>query len=393
MMTDTDEHRGLATLLRAIELPPSDLDVESIVDTGRRAERRRRRTVGAVAAGLTALVLVGSAAAVTLAGRTSPPAAPAVGPATSPSQVGCAVQPLTLPSGVDAFLSATDRTGNVFAGVASAGGTPAEPIVWIGVAASIVRLPASVADQGLDVVGVNAIGELVLTGGSAHRASWLYRNGTTTRLPGRPGDTDVMASRIDAAGDVVGSTRTSDGTLAAVIWSRADPSTARGLATPKGRSAMATTIDNAGTIGGSLGDGEVPYVWNTNGIGHPLAVPSGHHGGQVFDVAGDWAVGWVGGVSDPSDRTAARWNLRTGAVDVFNGRAEGRAVASNGAFAGGVGNTYLFHDGVFDDLPGLVGQGANQVVGVLADGAAVVGQAASPLTESGSADRPVTWRC
>ena len=156
---------------------------------------------------------------------------------------------------------------------------------------------------------------------------------------------------------------------------------------------MALSIDDAGTVGGSLGDGGTPYVWNANGTGHALKVPSGRHGGKVFDANGDWAVGWVGDSKKSTGLVGARWNLRTGAVDVFTDNDEGVAVAPNGDFAGGVSDAYIFRNGVFDELPGVGYYTGINPTGISPDGNTAVGTADGPPTARPGQDGPAIWHC
>jgi len=154
---------------------------------------------------------------------------------------------------------------------------------------------------------------------------------------------------------------------------------------------MAQSIDDAGTVGGSLGDGGTPYVWNASGKGHALKVPSGYHGGRVFSVNGDWAVGWVG-VGKQGQVVAARWNLRTGAANVYSDQEEALAVDARGEFAGGMENGYLFRGGRFVALPGVVDSyGAMsdaEIVGMAGDGKTVVGNASASKSYYN-----VIWHC
>ena len=146
----------------------------------------------------------------------------------------------------------------------------------------------------------------------------------------------------------------------AVLWPPDHPGTVRKLATPaRPVRAMAMTIDAAGTVGGSLGDGDAPYVWNASGQGQALKVPSGYHRGsrlRASTATGRWAGS---GSARKGQVVAARWNLRTGKVNVFPDNDEGMSVAANGDFVGGDGclaTAISTTNGAFKLLP-LAGQG------------------------------------
>lgn len=399
---EDNEFGQVRALLRTVEPPRGGLDVASVLGAGRRSERRHRLIVALTAGGLTAIVLVGAVGAVTFArndDRAAPAAAashsapaPAIQLTTPPT---CTVQVLPSPVAGDYVnMSAADRTGRVQAGMAIRGDNDntVGPVIWRDGVASLVHLPASVSDAVSNVAGVNSHGDLVLTGGKGGVDSWLYRNGTVTKLP-NPAGVDAVASDINDSGDVVGWATAQNGHFDVVVWRHDHPGTVHKLATPHGVSAMALSIDDAGTVGGSLSDGGTPYVWNADGKGHALKVPSGRHGGKVFDANGDWAVGWVGDSKNSSGLVGARWNLRTGAVDVFADNDEGIAVAPNGDFAGGIGGAYIFRNGVFDDLPGIDHYIGNTATGISPDGNTVVGTAEGPPTDKPGQDGPAIWHC
>ena len=132
---------------------------------------------------------------------------------------------------------------------------------------------------------------------------------------------------------------------------------------------------------------------DASGTGHALKVPAGRHGGKVFDANGDWAVGWVGDRKNSNGLVGARWNLRTGAVDVFTDNDEGLAVAPNGDFAGGIRHAYIFRNGVFDELPGIDYYTGINPTGISPDGNTVVGTAAGPPTAKPGRDGPAIWHC
>jgi hypothetical protein len=366
-MEDT-EFDQVRALLRTVEPPPGNVDVASVLGAGRRNERRHRLTVALTAGGLTAIVLVGAVGAVTFArndDRTTPAAAashsapaPAIQlttPPTSSDTAACTVQTLSAPAGADSALADTaDLTGRLVVGDSTKGDNQGPSVLWTNGAPTLLNEPKSLVDDGVQVKGVNSRGDVALVVGASHIASWLYHGGKYTKLPKVAGYPDALATAIGPNGDVVGWTDSAASTGGpAVLWPADRPGTVRKLATPHGQPAMAMTIDAAGTVGGSLGDGQTPYVWNASGHGHALKVPTGYQHGRVFGVNGDWAVGWVG-VGGSGQVVAARWNLSTGKVTVFPDNDEGMSIASNGDFVGGDGgysDGYLYHNGAFKLLP------------------------------------------
>lgn len=402
-MEDT-EFGQVRALLRMVEPPPGNIDAASVLVAGRRSEKHHRLTVALTVGGLTAIVLVGAVGAVTfarnddraapaaVASHAVPATASATATPTSSDTAACTVQTLSAPAGADSALADTaDPTGRLVVGDSTVGDNQGPSVLWTNGAPTLLNEPKSLVDDGVQVKGVNSRGDVALVVGASHIASWLYRGGKYTKLPKVAGYTDALATAIGPNGDVVGWTNNAASTGGpAVLWPADQPGTVRKLATPHGQPAMAMTIDAAGTVGGSLGDGDAPYVWNASGHGHTLKVPTGYHHGRVFGVNGDWAVGWVG-VGSGGQVVAARWNLRTGKVNVFSDSDEGMSVATNGDFVGGDGSYsdgYLYHNGAFKLLPLPVMASRAGAQFITPDGKTVVGS-----VTQGQEMIPAIWHC
>src|SRR5215813_10746066 len=320
------DENSLRTLMHASEPPPGNVDAVMLVEAGRRSVRRRRFATAIAAGGLTAIVLVGVAGAVALtrnesnrapAANASPTASAPPGPNANAAPA-CSIQQLASPQrGLSPSVTAVDPSGRYVAAISAIRDQQGDPVLWTDGVPSLVHLPTAITKFTFNVSGVNSRGDLLINVGAKATSPWLYHNGIATMLPKYAGFALMIGTDINARGDVVGYAETSDsGAFVPLIWPAGHPGEVHKLATPHGANAMAQSIDDAGTVGGSLGDGGTPYVWNASGKGHALKVPPGYHGGRVFSVNGEWAVGWVG-VGKQGQVVAARWNLRTGAANVY----------------------------------------------------------------------------
>lgn len=402
-MEDT-EFNDVRALLRTVELPPSNIDAASVLDAGRRSAQRHRLAVALTAGGLTAIVLVGAAGAVTFA-RNNDRATPAavashalpattstMATPTSSDTAACTVATLSAPAGTGSADAVTaDPTARLVVGDTTVGDNQGPTALWTNGVPMLLNEPKSLLDLGVRVRGVNSRGDVALVVGDSQVVSWLYRDGKYTKLPKVAGYPDALATAIGPNGDVVGWTNNAASTGGpAVLWPADQPGTVRKLATPHGQSAMAMTIDAAGTVGGSLGDGDAPYVWDASGHGQALKVPTGYHRGRVFSVNGDWAVGWVG-VGSKGQVVAARWNLRTGKVNVFPDNDEGISVAASGDFVGGDGSYsdgYLYQGGAFKLLPLPAKASRAAALFITPDGKTILGS-----VTQGQDMIPAMWHC
>lgn len=412
-MEDT-EFDQVRTLLHSVEQPAGGLDAASVLGAGRRSEKHHRLTIAVTASGLTAVVLFGAMSAVTFArndDRATPaavashraPASPTAPSPTASSPTGdttCTVQVLPAPAGGKyPMVSHADPTGHYAAGTASVGGADF-PALWVNGVGHLLPLPKSLKNQGIQTNGVNSHGDVVGFAAFANGKTipWLVRGGKATILPRLPGYVNADPTAINAHGDVVGAVWNPSGAQTPVIWPADRPGTVHRLTVPSNGNAAAYAIDSAGTIGGTIGDGHTPFAWDANGHGHALKVPSGYHGGKVFAVNGDWAVGYVGTSSESTGLTAARWNLTTGKVNVFDEQYEALSVSKAGDFVGGYSDLgdegYLYRDGDFHPLPGTHDQADADPVGISDDGTRVLGQVVARLGDDPNGTTvPAIWHC
>ncbi|WP_203919494.1 hypothetical protein [Rugosimonospora africana] len=307
-----------------------------------------RRTVwwlGGVA--LVAIAAVGTVVAVDRThGTPSRPPASAAGTA-----VECTVEPLSglaLGERSPEWVLVDPSGGYVVTEQPRDDGRPV-PVLWHGGKAVPIPLPDGAGGpEDVGMAAVNAGGTAVGTvSHGGHRSAFVYRDGSTTRLPGLPGYGDSDAEGIDAAGDIVGDASGAGGDVP-VIWPAEAPGAVRRIGSAPG---SAAAIGDDGTVVGTGGAG-VPWVWNASGDGHALALPPDPEvkKGRALAVRGDWAAGWVGITDQLVDaETPARWNLRTGAVKTFPGltRAGARGVNARGDLvtAHGLGGDTAIRDG------------------------------------------------
>jgi hypothetical protein len=310
---------------------------------------------------------------------------------TDPNAADCTIQQLPSPAGLLADMLAADPSGRFQAGQTEVGDNQGKPVLWTNGVATLLNAPKAITDSTYNIDAINASGDLAISTGTSNMTGYRYHDGKFTKLPKLAGFSSNLPTGIAPNGDIVGSVDSGGSAFAAVIWPADHPGTVRKLATPQGRSAEAFAIDADGTIGGSLGDGGGPFVWDANGQGHSLKVPSGYHGGKVFSVSGDWAVGWVG-QGDSGRVVGARWNLSTGKVNVYDDQDEAIAVNANGDFVGSVESGYLFRDGAFKDLPDPSYGSQITPRSISADGKTIAGTAYSASSKD-AASPNVIWHC
>ncbi|GIH19597.1 hypothetical protein [Rugosimonospora africana] len=394
-----DEYTQVRELLHAAEVPPPRIDLGQAIAAGRR--RRRARHAGWVA-GATALVVVAVAGGAAVAGtpRGAPTAAPGgVGAAhsataTATSDGGaCIVQ--ALPGLGNHMVDAVDPSGSyVTSSQAIERSGAAYPVVWHDGTAVEIPLP-----NGADAAQINAVNvHGAVVGMASHGPhgmfAFVYRNGTTTALAKLPGYTLSSADGINATGDIVGNAFNDQGDEIPVIWPAAAPGTVHRLGTAAG---TPYAIADDGTIVGSRGDGDAPWVWNaSNGTaaGLPLTTPADQPKGQALAVRGDWAAGWVGEAGG-GHLTSARWNLRTGAVQLFPGLFSGppRGVNARGDLVTGPGEASSGNTAVRGGTALLLAVGPYRADIASAswisdDGTTLIG-----TVKDGNTDTPVRWHC
>jgi hypothetical protein len=317
-----------------VEVPPHGLDLDAIVQVGRRQVRRRRMAAaGGTAAVLAAVVAIPAM----MAWRTSTSGGPTgVWPASSGPLplLDCDATALPLPAEYAepepetypyALLTAMDPTGRYAIGNAylqrlgNAGDSsvPDGVVVWDDgrpTMPSPLRGYTEAQDVNPDgvVVGYNS------TGGQA----WIYRDGRVSRLPTPDGYDSAEAKAINAAGDVAGTAAVDDGSQTMVVWPADDRDNPRVLAAPPGRDVVASGITDDGLVLGEYyaedqgGDGPAGtgvYLWQPDGTRVELPVPDGAYDVLGTAVRGNWAVGTVMVEPEGPQQTAQppslRWDL------------------------------------------------------------------------------------
>jgi hypothetical protein len=383
---------------------PSGVDVHRAVTDGRR--RRRARRVGGYAATavVTVLVLVGGAGAADgwLGPQASPATSQAPGspdptePAVAPppqAPTKCQISELLLPDGREmALVTGADPTGRFLLGRTYPDSDPGRSgeyhvVVWDG------RKPTLVLMKGMEQAlnDVNTKGLAV--GGSYSRTSttaWLYRNGTLSMLPGGDG---AEAHAINDANVAVGVRNSKP-----VIWPSVDRVPVE-LPLPAGANfGYASDIDEDGTVVGQVGSkGEAgrPYLWLPNRSGQALRLPAPVPQPSRAPTAGAYTIrnGWVTG---NVNKTAVRWDLRTGEPRVFPQFLVQASTANRYGWqvgAGPTGRSLLLSDAGPVLLPDLVahkrGESANLPRTLSDDGRVIGGQA----DDRGGIIRAVVWTC
>ena len=402
-----DDAARVKELLLTAPVPPARVDLDRAIADGRRRERGRRLIWTAGSATLVALIVTGGVAGVdqlrtvpagkpvappaSVATSTSPSAPPS--PSASPTADGCTVA--DLPGLTGLMPTVVDPTGTyVVVDQVVEAGDAWQAVLVTGGQRTTLPLPAGTTNQ--QTYGINASGWMVgmASNGASGQVAFELKNGKATKLPKLPGYQHSKASAINAAGDIVGAAW-NDGADVPVLWPASAPGTVKRLGSGAG---AAMAIGDDGTIAGTAGDGEAPWVWDTQGNGHALATPPGVVQGKVFAIRGDWAVGWAG-TSATGEVGLARWNLRTGAVDTFGGMAgPSRMVNARGDLVvglSGAGSNTVIRDGSPLALgTGPYNGGTASALWISDDGRTVIGSVSSLEGGGGqTAIHAVTWHC
>ncbi|SBT46403.1 hypothetical protein [Micromonospora auratinigra] len=404
-MNEEDELRDR---LGAVDVPPSRIEIDALLHAGRRSAFRRR-TVGAAgsaALATAALVAVPSiltgtgarpvavpggpstaatgAATVTATAPAvrTPTAAPtaAAGPAAGGA---CVRAELPVPAGMSQVVpTGVDPTGRYVVGNGTVG-QDFRPVLWTD--GRPTALP--VVAQSVQLTAVNSAGVVVgLVQDGAQEYAFRYAQGRYTRLRTPAGNWHVYPTpAINSAGDVVINAEpagNSGGEGSIVLLWKAGSTSAVRLPLPAGANASAVTDDGT-IVGAKYRDGAAyaAYAWDQRGRGRKLAVPAGETA-AAYAARGGWATGGLW----PS-RTAARWNLRTGAVTPLTG-AEGPGEAVNAA-GWVVAQGVLLRDGEPVEL--AEAEGRRAVAVAVSDTGLVVGLARAD--DAPDSLGPRVWRC
>ncbi|WP_433087911.1 hypothetical protein ACQP1P_18470 [Dactylosporangium sp. CA-052675] len=363
--------------------PPSPLRAADVLVEARRRTRRRGAGAGVAATAATALAAFGLVAAVR-----------AMGPApVGPAGPGCVVDVLDLPSGTAGGVTAVgiDPSGRYVIGLTGQRDAP-RAVLWIDDAAAVLPepfTPQAVNPSGL-VVGFTGPDR---HGFEAQQRPVAYDGTRLLQLPLPGGASGGAAYAVNTHGDVLGTVARADGTWLAVRWRTT------------GGTAIVTTVASASGLG--LTDDGIAVGfdqgarralrWTADGATTALPLPRGAESATATAAAGEWAAGDVTApVSDSKGddtHTAARWNLRTGAVEAITGLS-GRRVSATGVVAGttGSGAPALWRDGEVRTLPlpGGAAPAGSTLSGITADGQTLVGGVETgPNTTAGPVGDPV----
>jgi hypothetical protein len=377
--------------------PPSQLRVEDVLTAGR--SRVRNRRVGTLVAAAVAVVLVIGGMAVAARGgpRQGMPADPPSPPATS-----CTVSALTpvRAGDVSAAVRAIDPGGRHIVGFV----TDDDPavVLWTDGKPAVITTDLSMRPWAVNRAGT-LVGERVVDDDSV---PMVYRDGRFADLPLPPDAKGGMASGINTRGDIVGHVVLAGGRSVAARWSAGGSGPPTLL--PGAEPSRAFGIRDDGTAVGMTGDFAQQYLWHPDGRGEALAVPPGKPGGAAHGIDGDVVWGTVDRLArmtvDPasgkrvltSRAPGARWDLRTGAVEVLTGFTPD-AMASDGTMAGTIGDNLAepeparWRGGAAEPLPLLtVKTDRVSEMGMSADGRTIVGTLIDRATGAGV---PTVWRC
>lgn len=322
------------------------------------------------------------------------------------AQQSCVMATLPIPEGYQSTrVTGMSNNGSVIAYVAeSPGADGSGPQQFLYADGDVTEVP--MLNEYATLQDVNAAGVGVgWTFISPDYVPFVWRDGELSVLPSEEGGS---AYAINAKGDIVGS-RDHEGSTVPVVWP-ADGTGPVDLALPAGNEwGIATGIGNDGTIVGHVkverdnSGPSKPYVWRTDGTGDYLPMPAGvdpaSARGEVTDIKGDWASGWL---SAPGvGYGGVRWNLATGTAQVVK-LGDWVAVSDKGVTASHVrsGSSAAYQTGTtVVKLPGLLAPADNtyrdNVVAISSSGKLLAGDIFTgvydadeqPLTNA------VTWTC
>lgn len=449
-MTDEDEPRAetLRTMIAELDVPPSVVDIDAAVRTGRRRGRRRTAILTAsVAAALTGVVW---AAPLGFGGAGAPDPGTTHGvapdrpvpppPDVDAREVSCTMAALATPPGHSIVrVQAADKSGKYLVGTAFHDGRQKiRTAIWTDGVPVALDVPGIGSVKEEHATDVNASGLVVgtATTGSLNSAwfAWTYGNGAGRALPTPAGYAITGTVVVNEHGDVAAAA-SGPGNGAVIVWPANRPDRPRVMPAPA-RPEVGDIADDGTVVGlvstqmAGVANSGKPYLWSPNGAGRELQVPPGWDGGALAGVAGDYAVGSLHGstasrpaegeqrrvtdrsatsapADDPrpsvADRWAtARWRLSTGAVEAgepieATGGAYVDAATRSGwmslvvAALGEEGSMLAAPDG---DLWRLVTTGNATLTGytiywMSGDGRTLLGEAA--LRPGGSV--PARWRC
>lgn len=348
---------NLRDRLEAVPAPPTRIDVESLVDAGRRRAFRRRAAEAAGGVAVVAAVLLAVPVALNAAGAdpvspppvaegstdpttartdtaTAGPTKPGPSPTTAspsptstPSPLVCVMEELPVPNGVRQLEpKAVDPTGRYIVGNHTVGQN-FRAVLWTD--GRPRALP--VDGDSVQATAVNSSGVVVgLLVEENKDFVFRYEGGKLSRLRTPEGDWNLYPEpAINSAGDIVvnAKRRSDNGEKMVLLWKAgsSDP-----VKLPLPADAIVHDINDDGTLVGGIypdGTGQDAYAWTQTGDGRKLERSARADGATGYAVAGDWATGGVWRNGQP--RTVV-WNIRTGAVTELATGSPGIAVNSLG---------------------------------------------------------------
>ncbi|MEU7871241.1 hypothetical protein [Dactylosporangium sp. NPDC049140] len=385
----------LSPLLRRPELPPSKVDIERALRSGRRRERGRR-LLAVAAAAIAVGVTVAGIAALGPRHRAAPPAHETPRP-TAPSRSGCSVHRLPTPGDRPATVDAVDPDGRYAVGTLD--GADDSVMVW---AAGVLQVLEGTPRPNASPVAVNASGVVVGNAGDeAAPIPWMLKDHVFTALAWPPGAQSVTVAGINAAGDIAGTAtweQNGQATKARIVrWNAARPDVVT-YVTSNPAVAVAAAIGADGTIAGLGRDGASgdtrAYLWAPDGTPRALERSPGRPALGATGIAGDWVIGYYEDGSTWFNQ-GLRWNLRTGEVRELGDFAPG-AIDTSGRMFGslmrGADETppARWKDGKTSELPVLSAGQSAVVTSASADGRLVAGRLQRAKNDPVV---PVRWSC
>ncbi|MGK5681177.1 hypothetical protein [Actinoplanes sp. URMC 104] len=326
-----EDEQQLRDRLEAITPPPSRLEVDALVDAGRRRSFRRRswQAAGGVALATGALVAVPAVVRGTPTAPPAPVAAPSSSSPASPAAVKCRTTTLRAPTGAKgAAADGVDPTGRYVIGHWFEGQN-FRPILWTDGVPKALPTDA----PSLELSSVNARGVVAGLASEGNRDYVVrYENGEYTRMRTPTGSWHVYPVPVmNAAGDIVINAEPQGNSggegVIALLWKAGAPAAVK-LPLPAGAHVYDITDDGT-IVGGIYEDGmaRVPYAWDEHGNGRRLQSPAGS-GSVAYAAAGTWATGgvWPAG----GDGSPVRWNLTTGKYTRLTADGPGDGVNSSG---------------------------------------------------------------
>ncbi|MCW6009623.1 hypothetical protein K1W54_34545 [Micromonospora sp. CPCC 205371] len=391
-----DDEQELRNRMEAVDAPSSRIEIDALLQAGRRRAFRRRSVRAAGGVGLATAVLLAVPSILNATGASPAPREDVAGasPTTSDGPVGpCQMTELPVPPGMSGVeVEAVDPTGRYIVGNSTVGQN-FRPVLWVDEKPSALPVIAT----SVQVTAVNASGVVV---GLAHDLPdeyvFRYENGAYTRLRTPPGEWHVYPTpAINAAGDIVINAEPrgkAEGEDSIVLLWKAGSTTATQVPLPTEANVYDITDDGT-LVGGTYEKGyaAAAYTWDQSGKPRKLEMPGGEKG-IARAARGEWVTGSL-------SLAPARWNLRTGEVTKLgpplppdaldkDGPGPGVQVNASGWVVTGSPRGSLLREGDPIDLVVPAGQ-ASDVKGV-SDTGLVVGQARD---KNHSILGPRTWRC